>query len=84
MVDEMFGEKYARVVGSKGLGKEEEMQWFIEDIPKELKSWGHQGSLSMTWGNLPASGKKAFGWDAPGHQMRCSVVPRPEWSEHGQ
>ena len=38
MVDESTGEKYARAVGKKGIGEENEMEWL-----EETKSWGHQG-----------------------------------------
>ena len=43
VVDEATGEKYARAVGSKGLGRDKEMDWLIKDISEELRSWGHPG-----------------------------------------
>ena len=42
MVDESTGEKYARVVASKGLSAPE-MDWLVIDMSKELKAWGHGG-----------------------------------------
>ena len=39
MMDQGSGDKYARVVGQKGLGGgSEEMQWFVVDLHEELKS----------------------------------------------
>ena len=44
MVDESTGEKYARAVGQKGLGREtSEMDWLIKDMSEELRAWGHPG-----------------------------------------
>ena len=43
MVDENTGEKYARAVGQKGVGRDGEMDWLIKDMAEELKSWGHTG-----------------------------------------
>ena len=43
MVDESTGEKYARAVGKKGTGEENEMEWLVKDMSEEMKSWGHQG-----------------------------------------
>ena len=43
MVDESTGEKYARGVEQKGLGNDGEMDWIIQDLGKELKSWGYHG-----------------------------------------
>ena len=43
MIDEETGETYARSVSQKGLGEDGEMEWLVEDMWKELKSWGHQG-----------------------------------------
>ena len=43
MVDESTGEKYARAVGKKGIGEENEMDWLVKDMSEEMKSWGHQG-----------------------------------------
>jgi hypothetical protein len=43
MVDEDTGEKYARAVGHKGIGKEREMDWLIKDMSMELRAWGHPG-----------------------------------------
>ena len=42
MVDESTGEKYARAVGKKGIGEENEMEWLVKDMSEEMKSWGHQ------------------------------------------
>ena len=42
-VDESTGEKYARAVGQKGLGREGELDWLIRDLSEELKAWGHAG-----------------------------------------
>ena len=43
MVDEKTGEKYARMVGKKGLGEGGEMEWLLKDMRDELVSWGHAG-----------------------------------------
>ena len=43
MVDEATGDKYARAVGHKGIGKQHEMDWLIKDMSNELKAWGHTG-----------------------------------------
>ena len=43
MVDENTGEKYARAVGQKGIGKDHEMDWLVKDMSNELKAWGHSG-----------------------------------------
>ena len=43
MVDESTGEKYARAVGKKGIGEENEREWLVKDMSEEMKSWGHQG-----------------------------------------
>ena len=43
MVDESTGDKYARAVAQKGLGKEKEMEWLVKDMQEELQSWGHTG-----------------------------------------
>ena len=43
MVDETTGEKYARLVGKKGLGEAGEMEWLLKDLREELVSWGHAG-----------------------------------------
>ena len=43
MVDESTGEKYARAVGKKGIGEENEMEWLVKDMSEKMKSWGHQG-----------------------------------------
>ena len=39
MVDESTGEKYAREVGKKGTGEENEMEWLVKDLSEEMKSW---------------------------------------------
>ena len=49
MVDERTGEKYARAVGHKGMGKDQDMEWLIKDMSNELKVWGHSGG---TAGNI--------------------------------
>ena len=49
MVDEKTGEKYARGVGHKGMGKDQDMEWLIKDMSNELKVWGHP---SGTAGNI--------------------------------
>ena len=41
MVDNRTGEKYARAVGHKGMGKDQDMEWLIKDMSNELKVWGH-------------------------------------------
>ena len=46
MVDEETGETYARGVSQKGVGEDGEMKWLIDDMQKELKSWGHPGGDS--------------------------------------
>ena len=43
MVDESTGEKYARAVGQKGMGADNEMTWLVKDLSDELKAWGHPG-----------------------------------------
>ena len=43
MLDESTGEKYARVVGQKGLGRDGDMDWLVKDLSEELKAWGHAG-----------------------------------------
>ena len=43
MVDEETGEKYARGVSQKGIGEDGEMKWLIDDMQRELKSWGYPG-----------------------------------------
>jgi hypothetical protein len=43
MVDEDTGEKYARAVGHKGIGKDNETEWLIKDLALELRAWGHNG-----------------------------------------
>ena len=44
MIDEGTGNKYARIVDQKGVGDGNEMTWLINDMVKELKSWGHPGA----------------------------------------
>ena len=39
-------DKYARIVGRKGLGSDGEMEWLVRDMSEELKSWGHVGGDS--------------------------------------
>ena len=43
VVNESTGEKFARLVGKKGLGQEGEMDWVVKDLVEELKTWGHAG-----------------------------------------
>ena len=43
MLDEDTGEKYARAVGVKGLGRDGELDWLVRDLSDELKGWGHCG-----------------------------------------
>ena len=59
MVDERTGEKYARAVGHKGVGKDQDTEWLIKDMSNELKVWGHLGG---TAGNiiLMSDGEPAF------------------------
>ena len=45
MVDEDTGEKYARAVGRKGIGDNNEMDWLVKDMSEEMKVWGHAGGL---------------------------------------
>ena len=40
MVDEKTGERYARATGRKGVGTNGELDWLIQDLAEELKSWG--------------------------------------------
>ena len=40
MIDESTGEQYARAVGQKGIGQENEMVWLIKDMSLDLKTWG--------------------------------------------
>ena len=46
MVDEKTGERYARACGSKGVGSHGELDWLIQDMTDELKSWGHTGGVN--------------------------------------
>ena len=43
MFDEETGEKYARAVGQKGIGTNQEMDLLIKDMSEEHKVWGHAG-----------------------------------------
>ena len=49
MVDDRTGEKYARAVGHKGMGKDQDIEWLIKDMSNELKVWEHPGG---TAGNI--------------------------------
>ena len=49
MVDEQTGDKYARMTGAKGIGENQERDWLIKDISRELVSWGHAEGVE---GNL--------------------------------
>ena len=46
MVDEATGERYTRAVGRKGVGTSGEVDWLIQDLVDEFKSWGHTGGTS--------------------------------------
>lgn len=76
MVDEQTGEKYARAVGQKGLGKENEMDWLIKDMAAELQSWGHTGGEGSRL-IMKCDGEKAIGAvrDALGKFLGGRVVP---------
>ena len=58
MIDESTGEKFARAAGQKGVGTQGEMDWLIQDMVEELKSWGHTGGnnghIIMKSDNEPA------------------------------
>ena len=41
MLDDETGEKYARAVGHKGIGKHGETGWLIQDMVAELKPFGY-------------------------------------------
>ena len=43
MVDESTNEKYARVVGHKGLGDNHERDWLFKVMSLEMKYWGYPG-----------------------------------------
>ena len=43
MVDEKTGCKFARAVGTKGLGPNGEHEWLLKEAVNELKNWGHTG-----------------------------------------
>ena len=43
MADETGGHRYMRAVGRKGIGDNNEMDWFTKDLDEELKSWGYPG-----------------------------------------
>lgn len=43
IIDEETREKYARMVGRKGIGQEGHLDWRRNDIVEELRSWGHYG-----------------------------------------
>ena len=40
MVDESTGERFARAVEQKGVGDSSHMEWIVQDICSELRSWG--------------------------------------------
>ena len=58
MADERTGEKYARAVGHKGMGKDQDMEWLIKDMSNELKVLGHSGG---TAGNIRGSRENGHG-----------------------
>ena len=41
MVDEDTRDKYARLVGQKGLGERHEMERLVRDTVNELNAWWH-------------------------------------------
>ena len=43
MTDESTGNRYMRLVDSKGLREEKADPWLIKDLHTELKSWGRPG-----------------------------------------
>ena len=52
MVEEQTGEKYARAVGVKGMKsqQDENMDWLVKDMSKELRAWGHGGGVGGSFG----------------------------------
>jgi len=76
MVDESTGERYARAAGHKGIGTQGEMDWLIQDMVEELKSWGHAGGVNghiiMKSDNEPAV--KALR-DSVGKYLGGRVIP---------
>ena len=53
-------EKYARAVGRKGIGQENEMDWLVKDMSLELKAWGHAGGTGSSI-ILKADGERSIG-----------------------
>ena len=49
MIDEMTGNRYMRMVPSRGLGEDGDNSWLVKDMHEEWKSWVH-----------PGGGKNAF------------------------
>ena len=43
LVDETTGDRFARLVGKKGLGENREQMWVVKDASDELRAWGHPG-----------------------------------------
>jgi hypothetical protein len=43
VVNESTGEKFARLVGRKGMGQDGEMDSVVKDLVEELRTWGHAG-----------------------------------------
>ena len=43
MTDESTGNRYMRLVDSKGLQEEKADPWLIKDLHAELKAWGRPG-----------------------------------------
>ena len=43
MTDESTGNRYMRIVDSKGLSEDRADPWLVKDLHAELKSWGRPG-----------------------------------------
>ena len=76
MMDESTGEKYARAVGHKGLGRDGEADWLVKDLSEEVKTWGHMGGegghiLLKTDGERAITAVR----DALARYHGCKVVP---------
>ena len=42
-VDEETGEKFARMIGMKGIGQAGQQDWLVLEMSEALKTWGHAG-----------------------------------------
>ena len=42
-VDEETGEKFARMIGMKGIGQAGQQDWLVLEMSEALKAWGHAG-----------------------------------------